>query len=332
MCKVSVIVPIYNAEKYLSDCIDSILAQTYKNLEIILVDDGSTDNSPGICDEYAKKDDRIKVIHKQNGGVSSARNTGLDAMTGDYVTFVDGDDLINVRFVEILIGLCQNDGSDMSYCGYVRFPTEEVPNINSDLICEDHTFYQGYDAINNFFSGWITPNVWNKLFKNYLFDNIRFPIVTRAEDLRVVFEILLEYKDIKISGYKKTPIYYYRLTPGSAMGKIKLSNIDDLKMRSEVFDKLRSIPNGEKVCKSFALQTKYFTLDFVMSCGASSDAKKLKKELKIWSKKLVKDMFLYTEKNPFKKLEYFIMYISLDAWKYMRILVWKLFKIPLYRG
>ena len=330
--KVSVIVPVYNVERYLSNCIDSILLQTYKNLEIILVDDGSTDNSPCICDEYAKKDGRIKVIHKQNGGVSSARNTGLDVMTGDYVTFVDGDDLINVRFVEILIGLCQNDGSDMSYCGYIRFPTEEVPDINSDLIFEDHTFYQGYDAINNFFSGWIRPNVCTKMFARCLFETVRFPLVTRAEDLQVVFEVLLKHKDINVSGYKKTTIYYYRLTPGSAMGKIKLSNIDDLKIRWDIFNKLKAVPNGNTMRKSFAIQTKYFTLDFVMSCGASSDAEKLKKELKIWSKKLVKDMFLYTEKNPFKKLEYFIMYISLDAWKYMRILGWKLFKIPLYRG
>ena len=330
--KVTVIVPVYNAELYLSECIDSIISQTYKNLEIILVDDGSIDGSPAICDEYAEKDSRIKVIHKQNGGVSSARNAALDIMTGDYVTFVDGDDLINIHFIEVLLGLCQKDGSDMSYCGYVRFPNEEVPDINSNLRLQERTFYVGYDAVNNFFTGWITPNVWNKLFKKHLFDRIRFPIVTRAEDLKVVFDVLLYHKDIAVSGFKTAQMYYYRLTPGSAMGKIKLSNIDDLKIRSEVFEQLKMVPNGEKMRKSFATQTKYFMLDFFMSCSTSSDAIELKRLLKIWSKKLAKDMWLPTEKNIFKKLEYVVMYISPDAWKYMRILGWKLFKIPLYRG
>ncbi len=332
MCKVSVIVPVYNVEKYLSDCIDSIIAQTYKNLEIILVDDGSTDNSPSICDEYAKKDDRIKVIHKQNGGVSSARNTALDIMTGDFVTFVDGDDLINIHFIEVLLGLCNDNKCDMSYCGYVRFPTDEEPELTVMPENEVNTYFAGYDAVNNFFAGWIRPNVCNKLFFAKLFEDIRFPIATRAEDLKVVFDILLQHKEITVSGLKKTPLYYYRLTPGSAMGKINLSSIDDLKVRWEIFNKLKVIPDGDDMRKSFAVQTKYFTLDFVLSCKSSVDAVEFKRLLKIWSKKLVKDMFLYTEKNPFKKLEYFIMYMSLDAWKFMRVLGWKLFKIPLYRG
>lgn len=101
---ISVIVPVYNAEKYLDRCVESIVAQTYKNLEIILVDDGSTDNSPAICDAWAKKDSRIRVIHKKNGGVSSARNAGLDACTGDYIGFADADDWMEPDMYEVLIG------------------------------------------------------------------------------------------------------------------------------------------------------------------------------------------------------------------------------------
>ena len=103
MGKVSIIVPIYNVEKYLSKCIESILSQTYKNIEIILVDDGSPDNSPQICDEYAKKDDRIIVIHKANGGVSSARNAGIDIATGKYIGFVDPDDYIENNMYELMV-------------------------------------------------------------------------------------------------------------------------------------------------------------------------------------------------------------------------------------
>ena len=111
---VTVICGIYNGEKYLPDCIDSILNQTYKNLEIILVDDGSTDNCPKICDEYAKKDDRIKVIHKKNGGVSSARNSALKESNGDYYCFVDQDDFLDLDYINYLYNLIEENDADIS--------------------------------------------------------------------------------------------------------------------------------------------------------------------------------------------------------------------------
>ena len=101
--KISVIVPVYNTEKFLNNCIESILNQTHKNLEVIIIDDGSTDNSPAICDEYAKKDSRVKVIHKENGGVSSARNAGLDIASGEYIGFIDGDDVIEPDMYHFLL-------------------------------------------------------------------------------------------------------------------------------------------------------------------------------------------------------------------------------------
>ena len=113
MKKISVIVPIYNTEKYLKRCFDSILSSTYENLEVILVDDGSPDNSGKICDEYAARDSRIRVIHKKNGGLSSARNAGLDIATGDYVTFVDSDDYIASDIYEKLVA-CMIDGVDIT--------------------------------------------------------------------------------------------------------------------------------------------------------------------------------------------------------------------------
>ena len=111
---VSVIVPIYNSGKYLDKCIDSIVNQTYKNLEIILVDDGSTDNAPEICDEWAKKDERIKVIHQENGGVSKARNVGLDNVTGEYISFVDSDDYVVRNYIDFLYYNLHAYGADIS--------------------------------------------------------------------------------------------------------------------------------------------------------------------------------------------------------------------------
>ena len=112
--KVSVIVPVYNVRDYLEECINSIVSQTYKKLEIILIDDGSTDGSSDICDKYAVEDRRIKVIHKENGGLSDARNCGLDNMTGDFVLFVDGDDAIKKDMIEVLIGLIYQSESDIA--------------------------------------------------------------------------------------------------------------------------------------------------------------------------------------------------------------------------
>ena len=117
---ISVIVPVYNVEKYLRQCLDSVLAQTYRELEIILVDDGSTDGSGAICDEYATRDSRIKVVHQQNGGLSSARNAGLDLATGEYVAFVDSDDYIHETMLELLYQALVENNADTVICNFER--------------------------------------------------------------------------------------------------------------------------------------------------------------------------------------------------------------------
>ena len=121
MAKISIIIPVYKVEQYLPECLDSVINQTYKNLEIICVDDGSPDNSGKILDEYASKDNRIKVIHKENGGVSSARNAGLDIATGDWISFVDADDYIASDFYDKLIGSSKDGEADVVQCGYTTF-------------------------------------------------------------------------------------------------------------------------------------------------------------------------------------------------------------------
>ena len=118
MDKISVVVPVYNVEKYLRKCIDSIINQTYKNLEIILVDDGSPDKCGEICDEYAKKDNRVKVIHKKNAGVSSARNDGIDNATGEYIIFVDSDDWLEDNAIEIMVDKLNEYDYDCVFCNF----------------------------------------------------------------------------------------------------------------------------------------------------------------------------------------------------------------------
>ena len=117
---VSIIIPVYKVEKYLPNCIESILRQTFKDFELILVDDGSPDNCGEICEEYAQKDSRIKVVHQPNGGLSAARNSGIDIAKGDYLTFIDSDDFVFPHYLEILVKLCQENDADMSVCSSVR--------------------------------------------------------------------------------------------------------------------------------------------------------------------------------------------------------------------
>lgn len=137
---ISIIIPVYNVEKYLNRCIDSIVNQTYENLEIILVDDGSKDRSGTICDDYKRKDQRIKVIHKENGGLGFARNSGLDIATGEYVTFIDGDDYIGKTHIEEMLGLIKETGTDTCMGGHTKvYSGSEVEHKN---VCAGKNFYE----------------------------------------------------------------------------------------------------------------------------------------------------------------------------------------------
>ena len=174
MKKVSVIVPVYNVEKYLRKCVESIKNQTYQNLEIILVDDGSTDCSGKICDDLSQTDDRIVVIHKENGGLSDARNVGMDASSGDYIGFVDSDDYVDEDFYEILVANLEKYDADISCCRYSNVwedgTREPIGNDGKIHI------YEGLEALKEYIYGkTMDPFVWNKLYKAELFRNSKYP-------------------------------------------------------------------------------------------------------------------------------------------------------------
>ena len=161
---ISVIVPVYNVEKYLDKCIQSIVDQTYTNLEIILVDDGSPDNSGAICDEWAEKDNRIKVIHKANGGLSDARNAGLDIATGEYIAFVDSDDYIELDFYDKLYNVIKATNCDISICNLRKvYENNNVSVNNCDTF--EITEYSTTEAMSALIDDKIRQVVWNKLYK-----------------------------------------------------------------------------------------------------------------------------------------------------------------------
>lgn len=185
--KISVIVPVYKVQPYLQKCLDSIINQTYKNLEIILVNDGSPDNCGWICDEYAARDSRIKVIHQENGGVSSARNAGLSQVTGDWIGWVDSDDWIEPDMYEYLAGE-MNSGADIIVCSR----REEYGNRTRDRAWPDRCVFDTEDAMQHLLENDIMQNLlWDKIWRRKLFDGIVFPEGRTYEDISIM-HILFE--------------------------------------------------------------------------------------------------------------------------------------------
>ena len=209
---ISIIIPVYNVEQYLRQCLDSVVNQTYKNLEIILVDDGSTDNSGKICDEYAVKDNRIKVIHKQNGGVSSARNVGLDVATGDYIGFVDSDDYIENDMYEYLYNLARENNAEISICqvDYIK-----GNNISYKMLLKEDQLLTTNQALEIFYT---QLYIYNKLFKKNILSNVFFTNdICIAEDTLFCLE---SFKRSKAIIYGKRIKYHYVYNLSSITKKI----------------------------------------------------------------------------------------------------------------
>ena len=222
---ISVIVPVYKVEKYLRRCVDSIINQTYKNLEIILVDDGSPDNCPAICDEYAKKDYRIKVIHKENGGLSSARNAGLDIADGKYLGFVDSDDYIAPEMYEKLYQLITGNNSQIVVCNC--FFVDEFDNeLFRDSPLSDETV-TGMEALENLQkdNGINFVTCTNKLYSSELFNNIRFPLNKLCEDNYIAH--ILYHKSDKVT-FTREKLYYYLQRKGSILNSgVSIKSFDE---------------------------------------------------------------------------------------------------------
>ena len=212
---ISVIVPIYKVEEYLDRCVESLVNQTYKNLEIILVDDGSPDGCPHKCEDWARKDSRIKVIHKENGGLSDARNAGMNIATGEFISFIDSDDYIASDFFATLLAAMEKENSDIVECSVVKFYEDGKFEKYSDNLAV--TTSQTESAL----SGLIAENpfhqhVWNKLYKVDCLKGILFPVGKLNEDEFWTYQVFGRAK--KVSKINKT-MYYYFQRSSSIMGE-----------------------------------------------------------------------------------------------------------------
>ena len=224
---ITVIVPIYNVEKYLDKCVESILNQTYKNLEIILVDDGSPDNCPKMCDDLAKKDSRIKVIHKENGGLSSARNAGLDVMTGEYVIFIDSDDYFELNALEVLYNAVVDNNCDMAVGRYVMVYDNEPDKTE---FTDKVYLYTNSEYIKSFSIGLNNRSSVNmiisccKLCKKNVFSDVRFPLNKIHEDEFVIHKICYNCNKIVLVD---ECLYYYVQRTDSIMSNKTINSVRD---------------------------------------------------------------------------------------------------------
>lgn len=222
---VSIIIPVYQVKEYLGECVESLLAQTYTNLEILLVDDGSTDGSGELCDEYARRENRIRVIHQENQGAAGARNTGLDQAEGEYIAFVDSDDVVMPSFIEALYGLLKEHHADIAACAYQTGEVERfkekpkndnnVRNVcmsSDQMLCQWHGKYKKWETV-----------PWNKLYRRSILDGdgkngmVRFPVGRKFEDVLTSHLIVKNAKRIVLTTQK---LYMYRIRPGSCTTQI----------------------------------------------------------------------------------------------------------------
>lgn len=259
---ISIIVPVYNVEKQLKLCIESILNQSFTNYELILIDDGSTDGCAVICDDYSKMDKRIKVIHKKNGGLSDARNVGLDISVGKYIGFIDSDDIIHPKMYEKLYNCINKTCSDIVQCKFKKFKNiEEISNTENynDIYYEE---FSNEDAIRDLIdNNKINVNAWNKLYRRELFKNERYPKGKVHEDEFLTYKLI--YKSQKIVYINCELYYYYQNNSGIMNGSNivkRLDRIEALEERNKYFLKRENMNLYSKsnAALFFSLNKLYF--------------------------------------------------------------------------
>lgn len=294
---ISIIVPVYKVEEYLDECIGSIVRQTYENLEIILVDDGSPDNCPEKCDNWAKKDPRIKVIHKKNGGLSKARNEGMSKATGKYIAFVDSDDWIEMTYVEHLYRAIQKTGADISACD-VREIRSDKDRLAANVGTGQTVACSPEKALSELLKGRTFRAVaWNKLYRAGLLKGERFEVGKLHEDEFFSYRI---FDKAGLLCYTDLPLYNYRKRGGSIMTELTIQRLDSLEAYLRRLDllekKYRGLYKKDKI--TFCLTCVNFYTDTYIKKYEETPA--VRQKIKEYRKKIkfpVRELSSYSLKN-----------------------------------
>lgn len=311
---VSVIIPVYKVEEYIYGCIESVSKQTYKNIEIILVDDGSSDKSGMICDQFAQKDKRIQVIHKTNGGVSEARNFGIEKAKGDYITFVDSDDQIHPEMINYLVTGLEKFNVDISICGYRKVP-EPVKEFEKLKVSNDWKVETGKSVCERMYkedSSLVV--VYKKMYKKDLWEELRFPVGKIHEDEFITYRLFMNSKKIS---YAEDKLYYYLKREGSIMNRrYSAKRFDCLEAIDEQIEYFKK--NKFEILEKEALKHKfYFCIKGLEE--VQKNQKDLKRKLKGEYKRTlnqIKDSKLFSR-------EELIWYDEPKNNKLLNILYWK---------
>lgn len=296
---VSIIVPVYNVEKYLDECVESLLAQTYKNIEILLIDDGSTDSSGEMCDKYSCIDDRIKSFHKNNGGLSDTRNYGIDMCCGNYIVFVDSDDWISVDYIEYLMYIIERYNADISVSELVRI-TDEKKIISMVKDDKQELFFEKKEGLENLLqTKYYSTSVCGKLYRRKLFDNIRFPVGKLFEDIPVTYSLYIEGVT---TAFGRHSGYYYRCREDSITTKrFTAKRMDAVKFLYDAMDRIEhDYPEfyGET-------QKRRFMINFnIIEClGEDDESKKYWPAIRQEMKKYRKGVFTLESSSNIDKLK-----------------------------
>ena len=305
MEKVSVIVPIYNVEKYLEKCIDSIISQTYSNIEIILINDGSTDNSESICKKYENTDRRIRYYKKENGGLSSARNYGIERAEGDYFLFIDSDDYIDNSMVKTLLTYAIKHNADIVECNYYEVINEEF-HVFKQM---KNKVYSSKEAIASLICNTgITPTAWNKLYSKKLFCKLRYAEGIYHEDEEIIIKLLSNSKKVVEIG---KPLYFYIKREGSIINsKFNIKHLDAIKIMEDRIELLKKIKIDPSTINLAQARLSNIYNEMYAKLSASND--KYLKEKKYELMKKRKNQIKLVIKSPItlnKKIRAMIFYL-----------------------
>lgn len=309
MNKLSVIIPIYNVEKYLRRCIESVLKQTYLNLEIILVDDGSTDGCEKICDEYKEKDERVSVIHKKNGGLSEARNFGLKLVTGEIVTYLDSDDYIDANMYEKMIKAMRDKEADIVVCGTYIDYEDGSTKIKSEKKEKILNTEEALIELNSFSS--FDMSVCNKIFKKEIIKDIDFPVGKKSEDYFVMYQYFARAKKVVIINEAK--YHYFQRSNSISRGKnVTHDYIEGSKSQKEFFEKnfpnLIYVGNTAYAFSYIATYNRYIKNGLKMT-------NEMKKKFKREVRKYLKDIIENSHISSAKKVQAILFSNSLFIYK-----------------
>lgn len=284
--KVSVIVAAYNIENFIEKCLESIQSQTYKNIEIIIVDDGSTDKTSEYCDEFCETEPRARVIHQKNKGLSEARNTGIRESTSEYIAFVDGDDMVSGEYVMKLLQTLLKNKADISVCGFTAIPSNEAEHPKNKVISGEEAAIELFTEMDNY-----QVISCNKLYRKSLFINIKFPAGKKHEDNLTTYKLLAASKKVS---FIKDSLYYYIKREDSIMNTENLKEHLDAKLNSAIEAK-KYLKDNKKLLAAAEIFEFFAYNAFLDNIYAGKLKEKPKKYLDLIKKnkkKLLKNEFL----------------------------------------